>query len=133
METGNEKTPLRIDSIKDPALKKALEKQPVFRFRLEQARTYDDIIYAVESAAVDDGEGEEVVFDIEGYIDGYEDEKIEAETHPLEEVRAAIEFIRDNPLSDYENLRQRFKHIAVRNAVIAVWALNGNRNTEENE
>ena len=131
MEPRNEKTPLRIDAVNDPVFKKALERQPTFMSRLESAKTYDDIIFAVESAAVDDGEGEMVIFDIDGYVNGSADENIEAETHPLEMTRAAIEFVRDNPYSTYEEIQQIFEHISVRNAVISIWALKDKSGTQE--
>lgn len=122
MESGNEKTPQRIDSIEDPVLKQALENQPSFLSRLEGASSYDDILYAVEKAAVDDGLGEMVVFDIEGYEEGYEDEKIEASTVSLEQLKSAIMFIRDNGVVHGDEILELVQNIYVTNAIKGVWA-----------
>jgi hypothetical protein len=122
MESDNERAPSRIDSINDPVLKKALEKQPGFMARLDHISSYDDIIYAVENAAVDDGTGELVVFDIDGYEEGYEDEKIEATKVPLSTLISAIEYIRDTGVQHDEEIRTRVKNINVLNAVRSVWA-----------
>jgi hypothetical protein len=120
MESGNEKTPQSIDSIESPAFKEALQKQSGFMARLEGAQTYDDIIYAVEKAAVTD-DGEEVVFDIEGYESGYEDEDVEATTVPLAQLKSAIEFIRDNGVPHADEIRNLVENIHVTNAIKGIW------------
>lgn len=122
MGPGKEKTPKSIASIEDIPFKKALEKQAAFMSRLDGADSYDDVIDAISKAAVDDGTGELVVFDVEGYVEGYEDEKIEAYTFPLNVLKEAIEFVRDED-PDYEGIRNKVEHIPVRNAVIAIWAM----------
>lgn len=113
---------IKLNSDKDPSLHMALEKYPGFLTRLEGVMCYDDIISAVERAAVDDGTGEMVVYDLDGYEDGYEDEEIEVSTVSLEKLKNAIEFIRDNGVSHYEEIRELTQHIPTRNAIVAIWA-----------
>ncbi len=139
MDTGNERTPQRRDSIEDVPFNRALEKYPAFLSRLDGINSedreiaYDEIIDAIERAAVDDGTGtgEKVVFDIEGYVDGYEDEELEADTVPLEKLKNAVLSVKDNPTLSYEEVRQLIENIPVRNAVIAVWSLEDKNQIDE--
>ena len=113
---------IKANGDKDPAFVQALENYHSFNSRLEGARSYDDILEAVKRAAVDDGAGEMVVFDITGYEEGYEDEDIDASTVSLEKLESAITFIRDQGVKDYEEIRELIQHISVSNAIVAIWA-----------
>jgi integrase len=116
---------------KDPVFTKALENYQRLNARLEGADSYEKIIDAIERAAVNDGEDEMVLFDIIGYVEGYEDEELDATTVPLEKLRKAILQIKEKPTLTYDEIRQLLDHIPVRNAVIAVWALEDKHQTEE--
>ena len=116
---------------KDPAFTKALENYQSLNARLEGADTYEKIIDAIERASVNDGEDEMVLFDIVGYVEGYEDEDFDATTVPLENLKKAILQVKERPTLTYDEIRQLFEHIPVRNAVIAVWALEDKKQTDE--
>jgi integrase len=116
---------------KDPVFTKALENYQRLNARLEGADSYEKIIDAIERAAVNDGEDEMVLFDIIGYVEGYEDEELDATTVPLEKLRKAILQIKEKPTLTYDEIRQLLDHIPVRNAVIAVWALEDKNQTDE--
>lgn len=112
----------RLDAITDPVLRKGLKNEPGFVSRLAGVNSYDDILEAVEKAAVEDEHGEMIVFDIEGYDEGYEDEEITATSLPLEELKAAIVFIKENGVKHGDGIRDLVHNINVTNAVKSVWA-----------
>jgi hypothetical protein len=130
MQEGYENPGRRLDTISDPVFKAALQKYPALLARLDGAKGYDDILRAVELAAVDDG-GETVVIDIDGYKDGYEDEEVVPKKFPLESLKTAIELIKNQGEADYNQVREMIGHIPVRNEVIRIWSLELQLNDED--
>ncbi len=113
---------IKGNSDKDPVFAKALENYPSFNSRLEGAGSYDDILDAIKRAAVNDSEGEMVVFDITGYKDGYEDEELNASTTSLEDLVQAVAFIRDQGAKDHDEILELVHNVPVANAVAAIWS-----------